>query len=405
MTTIHEFMQQPWVFALGWAILHSLWQCALIAGGCALVLFSTRQYSANFRYFIALVAMLCCALASAVTFYRYMSLSSELAPLALDGALQTTNALHPAVFDPIALLNRYINTLVLLWILGFSGYTLKTLLAYRYCQQLKRAQLIATPERWQHIFSNLCQQVGITKSVELRFSELVSFPCVIGHLKPVVLMPAGLLLRMNQLQIEAILLHELGHVRRNDYVLSLMQAICKTLLFFNPFFLWISSQMDKEREHACDDIAVSVNQDPLLFANTLKEFADMNNNLKPALGIQGDKLLLNRITRLFAKPHKTASVKSTFLAMFLIIATGGVVSVCVNAQGGSEPATQVSEAASDKLVTLEMNNKPLADVMAEVNKQCGTAAAVEQDVQGELVSLRFEAESCDKVIPLIQSFR
>jgi hypothetical protein len=175
-------------------------------------------------------------------------------------------------------------------------------------------------------------------------------------------------------------------------------------LFFNPFFLWISSQMDKEREHACDDIAVSINQDPLLFANTLKEFADMNNNLKPALGIQGDKLLLNRITRLFAKPHKTASVKSTVLAMFLIIATGGVVSVCVNAQGGSEPAAQVSEAASDKLVTLEMNNKPLADVMAEVNKQCGTAAAVEQDVQGELVSLRFEAESCDKVIPLIQGF-
>jgi hypothetical protein len=254
--------------------------------------------------------------------------------------------------------------------------------------------------------------------------------------------------------------------------LALMQTTIKTLYFFNPFLLWISAQLDKEREHACDDIAVSINQDPLLFANTLKEFAAMSINVTPSLNIQGNKLLMSRITRLFAPRIPTSNAKNTLLATLIILLTGGVGSLYVNASDtsdvGSEkiisvkvenlPPSEAFAAAiaqvneqcgthveiapitnndgvrmlnlpavtcanaiarltgdaalenvvvppNGKRVNIKLDNHPLADAMAEVNKQCGTHAEVTEAMRDELASFQFEDIPCEKVIPLIQNFR
>lgn len=374
MSAFLEIMQQSWVYALGWTILHSLWQSAFIAAICAVVLFFSKQATANFRYLIALTGVMLCVVASVLTFNRYLLVSSSVVGVTITSAPIAQTTVQSMPFDVMIFLNMHVNSLVVLWLLGFIIYTVKILLEYRYCQHIKNTHLRETPEKWQHIFAELSEKVGIKKIVELRISELVAVPCVIGHLKPVVLIPLGLLLSMNQQQIEAILLHELGHVRRNDYLLAFFQAIAKTLFFFNPFLLWISNQMDKEREHACDDIAVGINQDPLLFANTLKEFADMNMNLKSAMNINGNKLLLSRVTRLFAKPQKTSSAKNSLLATLLVIATGGVVSLCVNADSSTSSSVE-------KTVTVNMKPLPTAEafayVLAQINQQCGTDLKLE----------------------------
>ncbi len=369
MSVILEIMQRPWAYALGWTILHSLWQCALIAGACAVLLLFTKQATANFRYLIALAGLAFCVLTSAITFHRSLLVNSNAIEIANNPMLVLQVHTQSTPVDMMIFLNSHINTLVLLWLVGFAIYTIKTLQEYRYCRYIKNTHLTATPEKWRCIFIELCQRVGIQKTVELRISELVPIPCVIGHLRPVVLIPLGLLLSMSQQQIEAILLHELGHVRRNDYLLAFAQTIAKTLFFFNPFLLWISNQMDQEREHACDDIAVNINQDPLLFANTLKEFADMNMNLKSAMNIHGNKLLLSRVTRLFAKPQKAKNVKNSLLATLLIIVTGGITSLYVNAEGNNS-------SSEEKTVTIKMEPLPtleaFAFVTAQINAQCGT---------------------------------
>lgn len=465
MSAIFDFIQQQWVYALGWTILHSLWQSSLIAGACAILLFFTKQETANFRCNLALTSIIFCVISSVATYYRYMSKSAT--PESATNSLpELSSYTQNNSFELVSFLNSHINTLTLLWLAGFVIFTIKTLLEYRYCQHIKNNHLIETPEKWQLIFVELCRKVGVKQKVDLRISEVVQIPCVIGYVKPVVLIPLGLLLRMNQLQIEAILLHELGHVRRNDYLIALFQAATKSLFFFNPFILWISNQLDKERENACDDIAVNINQNPLLFANTLKEFAELNINQKPALSIHHDKLLLSRITRLFAKPKKSTRLKHSLLATILIVITGGVSSIYVNADNNEKtisinmeamPAaeaftyaiTQINlqchtnekleplkhsdgirmfnmssvscssaidrmkslvaleniEVPKDgKLANININNQPVYKAMAEVNKQCATNAPVSEKIRDELASFSFVEIPCEKLILFIQSY-
>lgn len=395
MQTMMDFLQQDWINSLGWTLLHSLWQYALIAGVCALILFFAKPFSANFRYLIALSSLAIGTLISAITFYKYQQASIEIIikPSQQNSAMQFFTENNG--FNLVSFIDNFMNSVVIAWLFGFLIYSLKILLNYRYCQHLKNQHLSPTPEKWQSIFTELAAKVGITSAIELRISTLAIAPCVIGHLKPVVLLPMGLLLGMNQQQIEVILLHELAHVRRNDYLLGLMQAIIKTLFFFNPFLYWISHQIDKEREHACDDIAVRISQNPLLFANTLKEFAEMNINQKPAMNITGNKLLLTRITRLFTKQEHATSSKNSFLATLLIVFTSLIVTVCVNATPNN---------AADKIISIDIDQAPIQEVMAEANKKCGTNEQVVSSTNSDKITLHVEDIECSKVIGMIKSF-
>lgn len=395
MQTMMDFLQQDWINSLGWTLLHSLWQYALIATVCALILFFTKPFSANFRYLIALSSLAVGILISAITFYKYQQASIEIIikPSQQNSAVQFFTENNG--FNLVSFIENFMNSVVIAWLFGFLIYSLKIFLDYRYCQHLKNQHLSPTPEKWQRILTELAAKVGITSAIELRISTLTIAPCVIGHLKPVVLLPMGLLLGMNQQQIEVILLHELAHVRRNDYLLGLMQAIIKTLFFFNPFLHWISRQIDKEREHACDDIAVTISQNPLLFANTLKEFADMNINSKSAMNITGNKLLLTRVTRLFTKQEHTTNSKNSFLATLLILFTSLIVTVCVNATPNN---------AADKIISIDIDQAPIQEVMAEANKKCGTNEQVVSSTNSDKITLHVEDIECSKIMGMIKSF-
>lgn len=203
-----------------------------------------------------------------------------------------------------------------------------------------------------------------------------------------------LLLGMDQQQIEAILLHELAHIRRQDYLLGIIQTLIKAIFFFNPFLLWIASQMDKEREHACDDIAVAVNQNPLLFANTLKELAEMNIDQKMTMNITGKKLLLNRITRLFNKHEKKTIPKHNIAASITILFTSLVLAICVNA---------APDKGNDKKISIDVADTAVSEVLKEVNKKCGTSETLATKNDGKMTLLLDEI-SCNQAIQLLKDF-
>ncbi len=392
MQTIASILHQDWINSLGWTLLHSLWQYAVIAASCALSLLFTRNLSANARYLIALGGLLLCAMISAFTFYNYQQASTEIImqPAQYSAAVQIFAEKN--LFSLVRVINEHISSIVIIWLCGFLVYSLKTLLDYLYCQQLKNQHITATPERWQALFVTLSEKVGVNPNIELRISTIASAPCVIGFLKPVVLLPIGVLLGMSQQQIEVILLHELAHARRHDYLVGLPQAIIKTLFFFNPFLQWISHQIDKEREHACDDVAVGISQNPLLLATTLKEFANMSINQKPAMNITGNKLLLTRITRLFHTQERATKSRHSLAASLLIILSSLVIALCVQAKP-----------ENDKTISIKVTKVAVQDAMAEVNKKCGSNEILPAAANDE-ITLVLEDISCEKALQLLKDF-
>lgn len=392
MPTILNMLQQDWINSLGWTLLHSLWQYAIIAASCALLLLFTKHFSANTRYLIALGSLMLSTLISAITFNNYQQASAEIIMHSTKQVAAIPFFAEKNLFNLASFINGYINSLVVIWLCGFLVYSLKTLLDYRYCQQIKNKHITSTSEQWQSLFATLVAKVGVNPNIELRISTLAITPCAIGYFKPVILLPLAVLTGMNQQQIEVILLHELAHARRQDYVIGLLQTIIKTLFFFNPFLRWISNQIDKEREHACDDIAVAISKDPLLFANTLKEFAAMNINQRSAMNITGNTLLLTRITRLFNKHESVTKSRHSLVASLLIVLAGVVFTVCANAKPESE-----------KTISLNVTKVAVQDVMTEINKKCDTNEVLVTKENGE-VSLLLEDISCDAAIQLLKDF-
>ncbi len=176
--------------------------------------------------------------------------------------------------------------------------------------------------------------MGVRRAVALRLAEQVVGPCVVGHLKPAILMPAALLTRLTPEELEAILLHELAHIRRNDYLVGLVQSLIKTLYFFNWPVLWISAQIDRERENACDDIAADGCKSRIFYAETLTRFSSItmgpsaSNDGELTMAVNGKHhYLLARIRRLFETDTASARSFEGVLSSLLLLALGLFLSV------------------------------------------------------------------------------
>jgi beta-lactamase regulating signal transducer with metallopeptidase domain len=325
MNRLANWIDAELIYATGWTLVHSLWQYSLIALFVTLSYAFTKKSQANTRYWIATLGLVSCGLVSLVTFYVNLHDKISIVIAESNFVVHSARSQETSYTQSFpSLINTYINQVVLFWLIGFFIYVCKYLADFIYCQKIKQLHTKHPDGQWEMHFSELKNSLGIAGNVQLRISEIINIPCVIGHLKPVVLLPAGLLTGLTQKQIEVILLHELGHVRRSDYLISSLQNIFISIYFFNPFVHWISSKMDEERENACDDIAISVSGDPLFYAHTLKEFAEMKNNNALAVAITGHKnLLLNRITRLFVRDvsfTKTYGKTLTAITLFLLCA-------------------------------------------------------------------------------------
>ena len=392
MQTMLDILRQDWINSLGWTLLHSLWQHAIIAASCALLLLFTKHFSASTRYLIALGSLMLSALISAITFYNYQQASAEIIIRSTKQVAATPFFAEKNLFNLVSFINEHINSLVVIWLCGFLVYSLKALQDYRYCQQIKNQHIISTPEQWQSLFATLVTKIGVNPNIELRISTLAIAPCAIGYFKPVILLPLAVSTSMTQAQIEMILLHELAHARRQDYAIGLVQTIIKTLFFFNPFLRWISNQIDKEREHACDDIAVAISKNPVLFAHTLKEFANMSINQKPAMHITGNRLLLTRITRLFSNNAQVPKSKYGVLASLLIIISGLILTLCANAKPENE-----------KAISLNVADVAVQEVLLEVNKKCDSNETLAANANGK-ITLVLEDISCKQAIQLLKDF-
>lgn len=332
MEFIAQLLSEELLHALGWTVLHSLWQASLIAlllGGLQLWL---RRHAANTRYLVAWVALVLVLVTSLGTFWWLFSASATvdpgLEPLeALLFAEQTVAQGH-FLQAFVTYFNQHIPLIVLIWFLGASFFLLRILGGLIYLNRLKTHHLRAVEGTWQIRLTALARRLRIDRKVELFESALVKVPMMLGHLKPVILLPAGALLQLEPAQLEAILAHELAHIRRNDYLYNLIQSIIEVLFYFNPAVWLISAQIRTERENCCDDIAVDLCGNSLAYAKALVSLQEMSRsapNLALAFSNRNHRLL-NRVRRILNQPQNRTNIMEKFTATLLLLVAFTVLS-------------------------------------------------------------------------------
>jgi beta-lactamase regulating signal transducer with metallopeptidase domain len=226
-------------------------------------------------------------------------------------------------------------TLLLPWLVAawFAGVIL---LSIRFvgglivAERLKRYEASPLLEQWQKKLSTLAKQLRVSVPVRLCESVLVQVPTVIGWMRPVILVPATALTGLSPEQLEALLAHELAHIRRYDYLVNLMQTAVETLLFYHPAVWWVSGQIRQEREHCCDDLAVAACGSVLVYARALAELEQLRS-VAPQLAVAANGgSLLERIQRLVGSPARRPHRLESGLAGVIALAT--ILSLLAGAQ-------------------------------------------------------------------------
>jgi beta-lactamase regulating signal transducer with metallopeptidase domain len=328
----------PLAQATGWALLHLLWQGALVAALLALALPLLAGRSANVRYAVSCAALLLLVVLGIATGIRSYETGSTAAPVAGEG-MPAAPAMTPgsAPASPawpdrwqgvVDAANDALPVLVVLWLFGVASFSVRLIVEWMRARRM--VALAAGPARapWPATARRLGQALGVRQLVRVLESTAVAVPSVVGLVRPVILLPASAITGLTPTQLEMILAHELAHIRRHDFLVNLLQAAVETLLFYHPAVWWISGRIRDERENCCDDLAVAVCGNPLQYARALTRLEELRaDSLAVAVSASGGSLL-DRIRRIAGGPSgdtgpavRGAAAMSVLLGVLVALGT------------------------------------------------------------------------------------
>ncbi|MGV8932837.1 MAG: M56 family metallopeptidase, partial [Luteimonas sp.] len=285
--------------ALALALLHSLWQGALLAAMAGVALRLLARHGAALRHAVGMAFLLAMVAVPAVTLSRFWSQpSTEVNAGILPAMTAPATGATPGVF--VQQSSGLAAALSLLWLLGVAMMLMRHLGGWRLIGALERHPFHPLPPEWQQRVDKLQRAMRITRTVAVRLADDVVAPFTARVLRPVIWLPMSLLSRLPTEQFEALLAHELAHIRRLDWLWNVLQCVAESLLFFHPCAWWLSRHIRQERENACDDLAVAACGDAIALAEAL---ADLELHRYPVprllLAAQGGSLM-KRITRLLS---------------------------------------------------------------------------------------------------------
>ena len=323
------------VRSLGWTLLHFCWQGAVIALvlWCALQLLAGR--SAQQRYAAACFAL---ALLVVLPVFTFTQIGLHEYRLALETPASAVRSHANVVVDAgdevQSLLAHAAHALdpLLPWILAaWSAGLCVSLVRLSIGMQLAIRMAVTgvspASAELQLMFASLQRRLGLRRRVALLDSALVQVPTVVGWLRPVVLLPLRCFTGLEDVQIEAILCHELAHIQRHDYLVSVMQSVVEAVLFYHPAVWWVSQQVRRERECCCDDVAVTIGGNALAYAKALSTLETRRNSYpEVVLGSNGGVLTM-RIKRLLhcEEVSVVPQVAAVVVLAVLSIAAGAIV--------------------------------------------------------------------------------
>jgi beta-lactamase regulating signal transducer with metallopeptidase domain len=270
--------------SLGWTLLHFCWQAGAIALVYWLAETALSKARSQTRYVLALAALLMMLIAALATFTYEEStnrpdsrIPSAVSFLTARTAVDASGLAGQIDIDALASSNRpsqwpmpsLLTWLDMAWLAGVACLSMRTLVGLQMIRRLRRRSLMKAPEAVRVNFSIICRRLGISRKVRLRVAEHIQGPFAMGVFRTMILLPASALVALTPEQLEVVLMHELAHVRRADYFWNLMQRAIETLFFFHPAVWWVGKKLRQERELCCDDMAVQLCSDPLVYATAL----------------------------------------------------------------------------------------------------------------------------------------
>ncbi len=362
----------PVVEALGWALLHLLWQGALIAGILAAALSLLSRRNSSVRYAAACIALASLPVLATITAIRAydppqqmtataaLPITNEPAAntAATNDALQSSATLaneSTSLRDLLAGARRYLPFIVLAWLAGVALLATRLVISWVRVQKMARDRAKSAAAIWNASMSRISRALGLRRAVRLLESAAVDVPTVIGWLRPVILLPASTLAGLAPEQIEMLLAHELAHIRRHDFFINLLQALVETLMFYHPAVWWISQRVRIERENCCDDLAVAVCGNPVQYARALTRLEELRAGVEYAAVAANGGSLVQRIRRLIASPREATAGAPRWAAgaavLSLIVALIALPSLPLFAghEQKSDPQTQAVKPSSSEV--------------------------------------------------------
>ena len=344
---------------LGWTLLHSVWQIALIALILFLALKILSEFSANLRYLTAVAALTLAVVLPVVTFVQsgknsVTDLSQRETPLfktdenddRIAPSSEKFSSAAPPAFAPLIKSNEnkflaaienlqkfcsenfsVVSPFVVgLWLLGVMLFALRLTGGTWRLRVYKTREISAPNDKWRGKFAALCRQLKITQTVKFLQSNLIETPVVIGWLKPVILVPTSIFLQISPAELETIIAHELVHVRRGDALVNFAQSFIEVLFFYHPCVWWISTVIRREREFAADKAVLEIMENShIVYANALANLEEIRLLTKqtapPVLVAANGGNLMQRIQKILQKNtgrKRGASAWSAILALAFV---------------------------------------------------------------------------------------
>lgn len=328
------------ITAFSWMLIHSLWQGLFLAIVTGIALMLAKRSSPAYRYNLALILFILFIAASGVTFvyeWQNTAATTVLTPLAGNIGVNVSSLFNVhSVKQLMKTFTDYFSAnapfIILIWFMVFLFKSVKMISCLAYNQRIRNYQVYQPSAYWVNKVNQFSEKLKINKAVRLLQSGYIKVPVVMGHLKPVILIPVGLLAGLPAEQVEAILLHELAHIKRNDYFVNFLQNIAEAVFFFNPGLLWISSLLREERENCCDDIALQQTNNKMELVQALISFKEHElYGSAYATAFPGKKnYLMRRVVRILHNKNKTMGIgEKVFFSLSVLILSILITTVTV----------------------------------------------------------------------------
>jgi beta-lactamase regulating signal transducer with metallopeptidase domain len=386
---IDTFAASLTVRAIGWALLQSLWQGALIGAVTAWVLMALRRGAATRRHVVAcagLFAIAAVSMVTAVGHARALRTTSRHQDFAAPSVFATTDTRGRAVVPdtmshgdpsrqpapatasrwPRERLEAWSVIAVPLWLIGVLALSSRLVASWFIVERIKRAAQRPVSKAWRIRANTLADRLRVSRPFQIVESAVVNVPMVIGWLRPVILLPGAALTGLSPGQLEAVIAHELGHIRRHDYVINVLQTTVETLLFYHPASWWISHRIRVEREHCCDDVAVELCGDRVLYARALADLDELRTaDVAFGLAATGGPLM-RRIHRLLGLSSTDRDHAPTWMVVGALLTALTFALMSEQVTIARRPGPALLEFAAGAAPTVETTLSPEAVVRGRI---------------------------------------
>ncbi|MGI8952930.1 MAG: M56 family metallopeptidase [Chitinophagaceae bacterium] len=409
---MQPLFQSPFLQALGYAITNSLWQAALL-WIVVVLLNSFFKFSSSARCRIAAVAQLFGFAWFIITLqFYYVECSNELLQINASSLSNATaslitpqvNNFRSWLLATVIKAEQLLPYLSLAYLCLLIFLSFKWMRNYQYVQHIKNNGLQKADVNLKLFVKEIAALLNIKQEIKIYLSSLIKSPLTIGFIKPIILLPVASINHLTTEQTEAIILHELAHIKRADYVINLLQSVIEIALFFNPFTQLLSKIIKKERENSCDDWVLQFQYNPSMYAEALLQIAFLQTNAVFAMhAAKGD--LLSRVKRMIYKKEKTFNYRQQLIAFLLM--TGILSSVAWFQPAQKNNLVQSNIKAKQIVVepiTAKLDNpffnpayflsKPLTD---EINKAVASASVNMDHAKKEITKNKIDIS---KIAPI-----